>query len=72
MKTLMTLSMNGRVPRIVHVTAVEPPFGSRTNSLMLCATNGLTKATRTVARRGGATFVTSMRPMPARLFPIHS
>src|SRR5712692_8348968 len=69
--TCTTLATYGSGPCMAHVTSVESPLGTRVNTTLLWASNGLTKS-RSIATREGAASVISMRPSPTSRLPCHA
>src|SRR6266481_9628493 len=60
------------LPSMVQVTFVASPFGSRVNSTVLWASNGLTKSSLIATLEGATDSAISMRPWPTALLPSHA
>src|SRR5258707_599541 len=57
---------------MAQVTFVASPLGSSVNSIVLWASNGLTKSSLIATLEGGTDSAISMRPWPTSLLPSHA
>src|SRR5712675_2586640 len=57
---------------MAQVRFVASPLGSSVNSIVLCASNGLTKSSLIATLEGGTDSAISMRPWPTSLLPSHA